>query len=137
MQIGFKFEKLTKSEANELGSITLAFVGDAVYSLYVRTKNSIGHTLRSGALNEKTSRTVCAVNQAKLADLLIPHFTEDELAVYKRARNTKKPSKSKHSTVSEYNKSTGLEAVIGYLYLTGDSDRLQFILEFGDNLNEG
>lgn len=124
-------------QANELGSITLAFIGDAVYSLYVRTKNSLGTSLKSGKLNELTSNKVCATSQAKTVDLIISHFTEEELAVFKRARNTKKPSKSKHSSVSEYNKSTGFEAVIGYLYLIGDSERLQYILEFGDNINEG
>lgn len=137
MDFWFNKEKLTKMQANELGSITLAFIGDAVYSLYVRTKNSLGTSLKSGKLNELTSNKVCATSQAKTVDLIISHFTEEELAVFKRARNTKKPSKSKHSSVSEYNKSTGFEAVIGYLYLIGDSERLQYILEFGDNINEG
>ncbi len=128
--------KLTKEQANELGSITLAFVGDAVYSLFVRVKNSVGSTLKSGELNERTSKKVCAVAQAEFIDKLLPHLSEEEADVYRRARNAKKPSKSKHSTVAQYNKSTGFEAVIGFLYLTGNDERLDYILNFGEENDE-
>ncbi len=130
-------KKLTKEQANELGSITLAFIGDAVYSLYIRAKNSIGSTLKSGDLNKATSSKVCAVYQAKLIESILPYLQEDEIDVYRRARNHKKPSKSKNSTVSQYNKSTGFEAVVGFLYLTGNTERLQFILNFEVENNEG
>ena len=136
MSATLKIETITKEQANELGSITLAFIGDAVYSLYIRSKNSIGTTFKSGELNKKTSSKVCAVAQAKLADEILPHLTDEEASVYRRARNAKKPSKSKHSSVSEYNKSTGFEAVIGYLYLIGDTERLHFILDYGEDKNE-
>lgn len=127
---------LTPKQANELGSITLAFVGDAVYSLYVRANTSVFNTLKSGALNQLTANKVCAVHQAELTDKLLPHLTDEELAVFKRARNTKKPTKTKNSSVVQYNKSTGFEAVIGFLYLTDNRERLHFILNFEDTDNE-
>lgn len=136
MVADLNIEKLTKEQANELGSITLAFIGDAVYSLYIRAKNSIGSTKKSGELNKATSKKVCAVHQAMLIERILPFLTEDEIDVYRRARNHKKPSKSKSSTVSQYNKSTGFEAVIGFLYLTGNTERLQFVLNFEDNDDE-
>ena len=73
---------------------------------------------------------VCATAQAaaakKIADLLSP----DELAVFKRARNSKKGSHAKNSSLGDYSKATGLEAVIGYLYLSGQEERLNFVLNF-------
>lgn len=126
------FNSISKEKAKQMNAITLAFVGDAVFSLFVRVKNSLETDLKSGKLNEKTSSRVCAVAQAEVADALFPYLTEEETEIFKRGRNAKKPSKSKHSTVVQYNKSTGLEALIGYLYLTGDKVRLEYVLNFGD-----
>ena len=61
-----------------------------------------------------------------------PLFTEEEADVYKRGRNAKKPTKSKNASVAEYNRSTGLEAVFGYLYLTGQYDRISQLLDSGE-----
>jgi ribonuclease-3 family protein len=58
----------------------------------------------------------------------MPYLTSEEIDVYKRARNTKKGTRAKHATVTEYNKSTGFEALIGYLYLLGEIDRLEYLL---------
>ncbi len=126
----FDFEKpITIEKATAMSPIVLAFIGDAVYSLYVREKNAFTTDYKTGVLNDKTSLKVCAKAQAKLADLLQEVFTEQETAIFKRGRNAKKPSKSKSCSVVEYNKSTGLEAVIGYLYITGQRERINQLLE--------
>lgn len=123
---------LNKQQTKNINSITLAFIGDAVFSLHVRLKLALKGDKKSGELNEETSRIVCAVNQASIMDKLLPSLTEEEQEVYKRARNAKKPTHAKHSTVAQYNKSTGFEALIGYLYLIGDKDRLDYVLNFGE-----
>ena len=127
----FNFEdKITPEKARAMSPIVLAFIGDAVYSLYVRGKNAFTTEHKTGVLNEITSLKVCAKAQAQLADTLAQIFTEEELAIFKRARNAKKPSKSKSCSVVEYNKSTGIEAVIGYLYITGQIDRINELMGY-------
>lgn len=131
MQFG---ERIEKQKAISMNPIVLAFVGDAVYSLFWREKMAISIDAKSGKLSELTSKVVNAKAQAHLADKMLEVFTEEELDVYRRARNSKKPSRAKHSSVSEYNKSTGLEAVFGYLYLIGDMDRLNYLFSIGEEL---
>jgi ribonuclease-3 family protein len=127
----FKFNSCTdKKTANLLNPVVLAFVGDAVYTLFVREKLAFGIDAKAGALNKLSAKTVSAKAQAELIEKLLPIFTEEELAVFKRARNSKKATKAKNATVSEYNASTGFEAVIGYLYITGDYERLNYLLNY-------
>ncbi len=125
-------ERVEKQKAKLINPIVLAFVGDAVYSLFWREKMAISIDAKSGKLSALTSQFVNAKAQAHLADEMLEIFTEEELDIYKRARNSKKPSRAKHSSVSEYNKSTGLEAVFGYLYLIGDIDRLNYLFSIGE-----
>ena len=113
-----------------MNNITLAFVGDAVYSLYVREKLAFNTDFKSGVLNVKASEIVRASAQAKFIDAIYPLLTEEESDVYRRARNTKKGTRAKSSTVAEYNKSTGFEALVGYLYITGQTDRLNVLLNY-------
>ena len=124
---------LSEAEVKSLSSLSLAFVGDAVYSLYAREKLILIGDDKAGALNKKSASIVCAVSQAKKVDILLPILTEEETLVYKRARNTKKGTRAKNATVNEYNKSTGFEALIGYLYLTKQTERLKFILNYGED----
>lgn len=126
-------EKISKEKAILLNPVVLAFVGDAVYSLFIRTKLAVSVDKKSGALSEMAARSVCAEAQARLADELTDVFSEEERAVFLRARNAKKPTHAKHSSVSQYNKSTGFEAVVGYLYLSGQIERLDYILNYGEN----
>ena len=113
-----------------MSPIVLAFVGDAVYSLYVREKLAFNTDFKSGILNVKASEIVRASAQAKFIDAIYPLLTEEEADVYRRARNTKKGTRAKSSTVAEYNKSTGFEALVGYLYITGQTDRLNVLLNY-------
>lgn len=115
-----------------MNGIVLAFVGDAVHSLYVREKLAFFSDAKAGELNRLATERVRAGAQADFAEKILPVLTEEELAVYKRARNSKKGTKSKSSTVAEYNMSTGFEAVLGYLYITGEIARLNELLNYED-----
>lgn len=129
-------EKMDKVKANNLSPVVLAFVGDAVYSLFVREKLVFEKDCKPGELNKLAVKRVKATAQAKLIQSIIPYLTEDELAIYKRARNAKKNTKAKSASVVEYNMSTGFEAVLGYLYLTSNLDRINYLLNVGEE-NEG
>lgn len=124
-------EKMDKQKANNTNPIVLAFVGDAVYSLFVREKLTFYSDCKTGELNKLATKEVNAVAQSEIVKELLPIFTEEELAVFKRARNAKKTTKAKHASVAEYNNATGFEAVLGYLYITGQTDRLNIILNRG------
>ena len=128
-------DKLTKNSARQLSPITLAFIGDAVYTLFVREKIVFENDLSGNELNKRTSAVVKATAQAELIRKIMPLLTEEELDVFKRARNAKKGTRAKSASVSEYNASTGFEAVIGYLYITGDTDRINYLLGENDEDN--
>ena len=123
------FEPISENRANNLSPITLAFVGDAVYSLFVRHKLTLAADYTAGTLQKLSSAEVSAHGQNDLLRRIESLFTEQEAAIFKRGRNAKKPSHSKNADLAEYNNSTGLEAVFGWLYLTGQNDRLLQLLE--------
>ncbi len=124
-------EKMDKVKANNLNSVVLAFVGDAVYSLFVRERLTFLTDLKTGELNKRATAEVNACAQAVFAQEIMPLLNEEELAVFKRARNAKKTTKAKHASVAEYNTATGFEAVLGYLYIIGDTERLNYLLNKG------
>lgn len=123
---------MAPSSARNLSPVTLAYIGDAVYSLYVRDGLVRSADFKSGQLNRLTSQLVSAHGQSALLERLIPLFTEDETEIYRRGRNAKKTARAKNASVSEYNRSTGFEAVMGYLYLTGQYARIEFLLKEED-----
>lgn len=125
------FTTLTEAQIKNISPVTLAFVGDAVYTLYVREKLVTEHDFTTGTLQKLSSEEVSAHGQNALFDGILPLLTEEETGVFKRGRNAKKPTRSKNATVAEYNNSTGFEALVGYLYLMGRYDRLETLL--GEN----
>ncbi len=125
-------EILSEREAAQINPVTLAFVGDSVYSLYVRERLTLEVGGKSAGLQRVAAQIVSAKGQSELLDRVEPIFTEAEGDVYRRAKNAKKNSKSKSASQLEYNRSTGLEAVLGYLYLTGQDGRIQEILKRSD-----
>lgn len=114
--------------AYNLNAVSLAFVGDAVYSLYVRTLFCTSTQAKSGELHKKSTRFVKATAQSVALDIIEPILTEKEKDVLRRGRNTKTNTVSKNASLADYKKSTAFEAVIGYLYLSGQKDRLNEIL---------
>lgn len=124
-------EFLTEREAAQISPVTLAFVGDAVYSLYVRERLTLDVGGKSSDLQRTASKIVSAQGQSEFLDKLLPAFTEAETDVFRRGKNAKKASKSKSASNLEYNRSTGFEAVIGYLYLTGNEARIKELFALG------
>ena len=120
---------VTEQEARHVSPVTLAFVGDAVYTLYVREKLVLNHAYSTGTLQKLSSESVSAHGQNALLEKILPRLTENETAVFKRGRNAKKPTRSKSASVAEYNNSTGFEALLGYLYLTGNYSRIEELLD--------
>lgn len=123
------FSTVSEREAKNLSPVTLAFLGDAVYSLYVREKYVLKADYPSGTLQKLTSGEVSAHGQNVTLERVKDTFNEAEEAIFRRGRNAKKSTHSKNATLSEYNNSTGFEAVLGYLYLTGQYARIEELLE--------
>lgn len=107
-------------DVRTLSPLTLAFVGDGVYSLMVRERLASEANRPNGALHNMAVHQVRAEAQAAAMQRLLPSLTEEEEAVYKRGRNAHTAR-----TGNEYHKATGLEAVFGYLYLSGRIDRVR------------
>ncbi|MBE5747173.1 MAG: Mini-ribonuclease 3 [Clostridiales bacterium] len=124
---------LTKTEAAQISAVTLAFVGDTVYSLYVRERLTLEVGGKSSDLQKCAARIVSAKGQSEFLDKLLPLLTEEETDVFRRAKNAKKGAKSKSASHLEYNRSTGFEAVLGYLYLIGEEGRIKELLAHSDS----
>ena len=120
---------MQKEEALKIHPVALAFVGDAVYSLYVREKLVKEANESPGVYQRAAGAAVSAKGQNALIEKVQNSFTEEEADIFRRARNAKKGTKAKSASVAEYNRSTGIEAVIGYLYLTENHARVREILE--------
>lgn len=109
---------------NSIPTLNLAFIGDGVYDLLVRehlVKNSSAHV---GELNKLKVSMVNCKSQAEYVRLLADELTDEEAEIYKRGRNTKVNSASKHSSLSDYHAATGLETLFGWLYLKGRTERI-------------
>ena len=123
---------LDKAQASQLNPVVLAFVGDTVYSLYVRERLAFSGSGKVSQLQLVSSQIVSAKGQSEFLEKVFPLFTEEEAEIFRRGKNAKKATKSKSASSLEYNRSTGLEAVLGYLYLTGEEERIRELLSFSD-----
>ena len=121
---------MQKEEVLQIHPVALAFVGDAVYSLYVREKLVKSGEDKPAVYQKAAARAVSARGQNDLLQNIEALFTIEEADIFRRARNAKKGSKAKSASVAEYNRSTGIEAVIGYLYLTNQFERINRLLGF-------
>lgn len=117
-------EKLTAAQAKLINPVVLAFVGDAVYSLYVRKRMAACYQGKPGDFQRTAGKVVSAHGQSQFLEKVLPLFSDEEKEIFLRARNAKKGAKSKNADAGEYSRSTGFEAVLGYLYMTGQTARL-------------
>ena len=111
--------------------LTLAYIGDGVYELVIRTILVKKGNCPVNQLHKKASSQVKAGAQSKMMELLEPDLTEEELAVYKRGRNAHSPTMAKHATMADYRRATGFEALMGYLYLKEDYSRIVELVRKG------
>ncbi len=118
-------------DAASQSALSLAYIGDCIYDLVVRTVLITHVGGKHGSLHNKAAKLVNASAQADLIDLIEPELTEEERAVYHRGRNANNTSKAKNASIVAYRKATGLEALIGYLYLEGRYERLVELMKKG------
>lgn len=116
--------KLTPAQVNEITNLGLAHVGDGVYELLCRTHLCAQGDKTVLKLHRDTVNMVKAPAQARFAEKLNPHLTEEELAYYRRGKNAHTHAAPKSATRQEYAKATGLETLFGALYLLGNTERL-------------
>ena len=124
----------------QYSALTLAYVGDAVYELYIRGMLALRGNIPAGRLHKEAVHYVNAHTQAVIMAELADQLTEKELSVARRGKNAKPHSMSKNADPAEHAKATGLEALLGYLYLSRQEERLRELLEhsvrIADNENK-
>lgn len=112
-----------------LSPLVLAFLGDAVYEICARQRIVSQGNCPVNQMHQKTVGTVCAKAQSIAFDKISPHLSDEEMAVYKRGRNAHSASTPKHTELADYRRATGVEALFGYLYLKGNSNRIQELFD--------
>ena len=117
-------------DIREQSPLSLAFVGDAVYSLLIREKLVTTKRYQINKLNKITISYVSAKGQFAALDIINDMLTEDEQNMVRRGKNASKASVSKHATAEEYRASTGFECLMGYLKLTGQDQRIDTLVSF-------
>lgn len=122
---------LKKQDVRAYSPLALAYVGDGVYELMIRTVLIEQANRQTGRLHRMAVRYVSAAAQAKIAQALEERFTEEERAVYRRGRNAKPHTMAKNADPGDYRKATGFEAVLGYLYLCGRTGRALELVKTG------
>ena len=111
--------------------LTLAYIGDAIFDVIIRSILVNKGNTAVNKLHQRASSIVKAPTQAKMAATLMEDFTEEEADWYRRGRNSKPHTKAKNATTMDYLEATGFEAVVGYLYLTNDMDRICELVSLG------
>ena len=119
----------------KLSPLTLAFIGDGVYELFVRENLILNGKNSVNKMNKDKIEKVCCKAQSKAAKRILNYLNDEELIIFKRGRNAHTHCIPKNATSEEYHNSTGLEALIGYIYLKGDIKRLQEIFDLISNFD--
>lgn len=122
---------IQKVDIKTYSPLTLAYIGDGIFDLVVRSIVVGKGNTRANELHRRTSKVVKAESQSNMIELLKPLLTEEELAVYKRGRNAKSTSMAKNASMADYRRATGFEALMGYLYLNNEMGRLVELVKIG------
>ena len=126
--------ELTKEmphKANEYSPLALAYIGDGVYEMFIRTLILKKGNKSVNKMHKEARLLVCAKAQSEIYAFIESHLTEEEHSVLKRGRNAKSATAPKHAQISDYRRATGVEALIGYLYLKKEIERIEELLEIG------
>ena len=111
--------------------LTLAYIGDGIYDLIIRSLVVAKGNTRASELHKRTSQIVKAKTQAEMIEAIMPMLSDEENDIYKRGRNAKSPTMAKNATMSDYRKATGFEALMGYLYVKDEVPRLVELVKAG------
>ena len=140
MEISVEFEiadyikevlEMKEVEPEGYSPLTLAYIGDSIYDLVIKTKVISEGNKQVKKLHQETSSMVQASAQSEMMRVLQPLLTEEEHAVYRRGRNAKSVSPAKNQSLTDYRRATGFEALMGYLYLKKDWKRLLDLVKIG------
>ncbi|NLL70888.1 MAG: ribonuclease III [Epulopiscium sp.] len=118
-------------QTRQCSPLVLAYIGDAVFEVFSRTKVVVHHHGPVHRLHNQSKEYVKASAQAQMVQCLQPHLTEEEKSIIRRGRNAKSHSMPKNAELMDYKIATGLEALVGYLYLEGQIDRLEELIQLG------
>lgn len=122
---------MKETEAKSYSPLVLAYIGDGIYDLVIRTVVVNRGNTQANKLHRKTSSLVKAAAQSAMIDELLEILTEEEKAVFKRGRNAKSATMAKNATMADYRKATGFEALMGYLYLSNQLERMVYLIKEG------
>lgn len=122
-------DNFTVAEAKALGGLTLAFFGDSVYEVLVRERIVKNGTMPVNQLHKKAVEKVNAGFQSFAYDVIENELTEEETEIFKRGRNATGNSVPRSSNPKDYRRATGIEALFGYLYLTNQTERMNYLFE--------
>ena len=129
--------QLKKMDVSGFSPLVLAYLGDCVYDLVIKTMVISKGNRQVHKLHEESSRYVQASAQSRMMRAMQQHLTEEEHAVYRRGRNAKSVSPAKNQSITDYRRATGFEALIGYLYLKKEYQRVLELIKIGlDSLEE-
>ena len=122
---------LEEQDLRTYSPLTLAYIGDAIFELVVRTVLVERKNMQPEKLHKAATKIVKAETQSLMIEGLKDELTEEELAVFKRGRNAKAVTRAKNASMSDYRRATGFEALMGYLYLKGDIERMIRLISMG------
>lgn len=122
---------LKRQDPGQLSPLTLAYIGDGIYDIIIRTIVVEQGNAPVNRLHRRVSEVVKAPAQAKLYHKIETLLTEEESAIYKRGRNAKSATSAKNASITEYRIATGLEALVGFLYLKNDTARIIDLIKSG------
>lgn len=129
--------QLKEVDVKQYSPLVLAYIGDCVYDLIIKTMVINRGNKQVHKLHEETSSYVQASTQSLMMRTMQEHLNEEEHAIYRRGRNAKSVSPAKNQSITDYRRATGFEALIGYLYLKRDYKRLMDLVKIGlDSLEE-
>lgn len=123
--------QMKEVDIREYSPLTLAYIGDSIYDLIIKSLVVNAGNQSVNALHKMTSTYVQAAAQSKMMRVMQEHLTEEEHAVYKRGRNAKSVSPAKNQSITDYRRATGFEALLGYLYLKKDYKRILELVKMG------
>lgn len=122
---------LPDTDPKQLSPLTLAYIGDAVYELVIRTVVVRRGNAPVNKLNRKAVKYACAKKQSEMITALKADLTDEERRIYRRGRNATSHTKAKNATTADYRRATGFEALMGYLYLNRETERLVTLVKRG------